>query len=148
MNRILLGAVLLLTLVGGASITSIYIRSFYPANVSNYEKEYQELVRLTLACCFGNDYWRSLEELVSEGDTERVALMRKLGVTDVHSYPGNPEYPGGVVRLERRLGGPFITMYVYSLKRHLSPSPGCYKMEHVHGRWYRGNTFLCLFWCD
>ena len=138
MNRALIGVLVFLSLV--ASALAVYTRSLYPASLLTHEKEYEKLVRLMLACCSKNDYWRSLEELEDEGDTERVALMRKLSLTDVHSYPGNKDDPGGVVRLERRLGGPFITLYVYSLKQQ--PGPYLYGLRRVKGRWYQGNTFL------
>lgn len=69
MKRTLLSVILVVTLLGIGS--AIYVRSLYPADLHAYEKEYEELVHLTLGCCFENDYWRSLEELISEEDIAR-----------------------------------------------------------------------------
>lgn len=144
MRNYIIGGIVLTSLLFGLVIGAI-IHSLYPASVLTNKGKYEELVRLTLVCCSGYDYGRDVEELENEGDIQRAALMRSLGVTEIQLYPGNSEYPGGTIYLEGKVWGFFRTAYAYSLDgRPLEQIHSCYTVKHVEGPWYSGHSLPCL----
>jgi hypothetical protein len=123
-------------LVLAAALTLRSEQWWYPAPIEQNEAAYDELVRLTRACCSEGEHMDDLAYLERQ-DPERARLMDALDIDRVHSYPG-------VIFLERDLWGSLSTMHTYSLNGQPAKIIGCYTVEHIQGRWYRSHSLPCL----
>ncbi|MFW6135945.1 MAG: hypothetical protein ACOC7N_03895 [Chloroflexota bacterium] len=118
----------------------LLVQAAYPADVGKNAEAHRRLVTLTLARCAGDDFMADVEDV----SAEMQSLMHRLGLDRVHCYPGNDQYPGAVVYLERELVGPITTMVVYSASGEPRSIAQCYTSKHIEGKWYRSHGLLCL----